>query len=475
MQFTRRYWAVVALVALLVAWAAVLDRPLLVLGGAGVAAWLLVYQYRFLRTVGEHVPALDVDVELDRTRVSAQERTAGVLALRTEAPTELAIRASVAPPVGADSTGATCHLSPGTSETESVFTVDWPVAGAFEFAAPTVTAADPLGLFTVTTTAGPEPTVTVDPRTPSELHVGESGRQLLSGFGDHETDATDTGFTPGEIRQYLPGDSVRQMDWKATARLGEPHVREFEGETDVETGLLVDHRQTMATGRAGERKLDFARQVALALVETTRLRGDPLACTTVGDEGLTDRFGLGTGADHYRAITDRLRELEPTAGAAGGDAPTTVSPARAEATARRLDGDTEFDRRLGPFFEATTRYVQRVAQRPLFASVREWTAQRSGTTRTILVTDDENRTELLEAVKVARAGSGRVVVYLTPTSLYDDGGVASLAAAYERYTDFERFRRELAALDRVTAFEVGPADRVRHVLAAGRDRGRASP
>lgn len=469
MQFTRRYWATVALVALLVAWAAVLERLLLLLGAAGITAWLLGYQYRFLRTVGDRVPALDVDIDLDRTRVSAEERTAGVLGIRTDRPTELAIRASVVTPVGAESTGATCHLQPGAREAESGFTIEWPAAGTFQFERATVTAADPLGLFTVATTLGPAPTVTVEPRAPSELHVGESGRQLLSGFGEHDTDATDTGFTPAEVRRYLPGDSVRQMDWKATARLAEPHVREFEGETDLETGIIVDHRHTMAAGADGERKLDFARQVALALLRTARHSGDPLACGAVGDEGLTTRFALGTGADHYRAVAARLRELEPTAAVAAPGGQTVVSPARAQVTADRLDGDSPFDQRLRPFFETTTRYVERIADQPLFGATRKWAARRAGTARTMLITDDEHRAELLEAVNVARTGSSHVAVYLTPTALYEPDGLNSLEAAYDRYTEFERFRRQLAGLDRVSAYEVGPADRLGEILDAGRD------
>jgi len=42
--------------------------------------------------------------------------------------------------------------------------------------------------------------------------------------------------------------------------------------------------------------------------------------------------------------------------------------------------------------------------------------------------------------------------------------------AYHRYTEFEAFRRELAAIPRVTAFEVGPSDRLANVLSAGRAR-----
>ena len=36
--------------------------------------------------------------------------------------------------------------------------------------------------------------------------------------------------------------------------------------------------------------------------------------------------------------------------------------------------------------------------------------------------------------------------------------------SYESYVDFEEFRRELSRLPRVTAFEVGPSDRLEAVL-----------
>ncbi|WP_277543748.1 DUF58 domain-containing protein [Haloarcula laminariae] len=472
MEFTRRYWATVALVALLAVWATVLERPLLVVGAGGVTAWLLVYQYRFVRTTGTALAALDIVLQTARTRVTAEERTAGFLAVRTDVSTELTIQVSADAPVGARSSGATVVLTPGTHESEQVFEVAWPVAGQFSFDQPTVTVTDPLGLFAETTQLGTAPTVTVEPRAQSDLHVGEGGTQLLGGFGEHETDATGSGHTPAEVRKYLPGDSVRQIDWKATARLAEPHVREFEGETDLETVLVVDHRHSMAMGTAGERKLDFARQVALALLENAQRKDDPLASTFVGDEGITERFDLGTARDHYRAIDTHLRTLEPTASVDSGAGAPMVDPARARVTAASLDGDTPFDRKLRPFFEQTTNYVERIATQPLFTTVRSVVNRRSGTVRTIIVTDDEHRTELREAVKLAQHGGGHVVVFLAPSVLYEDGGFGIVESAYDRYTAFEEFRRELASLPRVSAFEVGPADRLSSVLEAGRSQRR---
>jgi len=61
-------------------------------------------------------------------------------------------------------------------------------------------------------------------------------------------------------------------------------------------------------------------------------------------------------------------------------------------------------------------------------------------------------------------------VFLTPSILFDPGGLVDLEAAYDRYVEFEEFRRDLARLPGVSAFEVGPGDRLDAVLATGRDR-----
>jgi uncharacterized protein (DUF58 family) len=45
-----------------------------------------------------------------------------------------------------------------------------------------------------------------------------------------------------EIRDYRPGDDVRSIDWKVTARLRKPHTRVFNEERDRQALLIVDQR-----------------------------------------------------------------------------------------------------------------------------------------------------------------------------------------------------------------------------------------
>lgn len=470
MEVTQRYWLTVGIAGILLLWALILEQPVLLVGAAGVGAWLLTRQYRFVRTAHATVKTLTIDHQLDRRRVTAKETTLGTLTVQASHPIEGSLQVETQPPVASRATAAVCTVEHGTQTAQTTFDATWPIAGSFTFGQPVITVTDPLALFRQTTTTGPTPSVTVEPRAPRDIHIGEGGDRVAAVFGQHDAGQTGSGLTPAEVRPYTPGDGTRQIDWKATARLNEPYIREFEAETDLETLLVADQRATMGTGQPGETKLDFGRQVALALVESAQELGDPLGWYSVGDDGLTETFTPSTDTSQYQTVTSRLQTLQPTASAAETTATAMLDPAQARRRAGHLAGDSPFDIQLRPFFEAGDTYVQRIAEEPLFGAIRTATTRHDGTSRTIIITDDTHRTELREAVKVAQRGNGQVIVFLTPSVLYESQTVGELDDAYQRYTDFETFRRDLASVPRVSAFEVGPSDQLARVLSAGREQ-----
>ncbi len=66
--------------------------------------------------------------------------------------------------------------------------------------------------------------------------------------GRHASRLRGRGLNFEEMRDYLPGDDVRSIDWKATARTGAPHVRVFTEERDRPALLVVDQRMSMFFG-----------------------------------------------------------------------------------------------------------------------------------------------------------------------------------------------------------------------------------
>ncbi len=66
--------------------------------------------------------------------------------------------------------------------------------------------------------------------------------------GRHTSRLRGRGLNFEEMRDYLPGDDVRSIDWKATARTGKPYVRVFTEERDRPALLVVDQRMSMFFG-----------------------------------------------------------------------------------------------------------------------------------------------------------------------------------------------------------------------------------
>ena len=100
--------------------------------------------------------------------------------------------------------------------------------------------------------------------------------------GEHLTPQTGSGTELAMIRPYLPGDDVRHIDWMATARLQEPHVRVHVGERALTTWLVLDVSASMAFGTADRRKADVAEGVALAVGHVATRRGNRLGVLAFG-------------------------------------------------------------------------------------------------------------------------------------------------------------------------------------------------
>ncbi|SDM92396.1 Uncharacterized conserved protein, DUF58 family, contains vWF domain [Halogranum gelatinilyticum] len=470
MEPTRHYWALLGLGALCTLVALVADRPLAFGGTVTLGAVLLVAQRRAGRDFVETDTALTTDYSLSQSYVSVDDTVFVTMTATRTAQTESTVTVTARLPAAADSVAESerqVRLPPGTDSATVSFSLTVPLAGRFTLAAPRIEFTDEHGLFTESYQRGPTATLTAEPRAPRNIHVGQGGEQMLAAYGEHPTNQTGSGLTPAGLRQYVPGDTLNRIDWKATARQGYPHVREFELETDRTTVLVFDHRAAMDVGPDGQTMLDFAREVALGFVGSAESYGDSLGFYAVGDSGLTVNRPPGAATSNYGSIRNDLNTIQPTRPSSDTTRHTTdtARPTTARQAARNLDADTSaFAERLRPFFTASDVYVERIEGDPLFETVRRTRLRQSGQTWTILLTDDTERNSIRETVRLASESGNNVLVFLTPTALFESSGLSDMDEIYQRYVDFEEFRRELHQLPRVTAFEVGPGDHLDTVL-----------
>ncbi|QEP42263.1 DUF58 domain-containing protein [Ectothiorhodospiraceae bacterium BW-2] len=84
------------------------------------------------------------------------------------------------------------------------------------------------------------------------------------------------GMEFAEVRPYMPGDDVRTIDWRVTARSSRPHTKLFREELERQSLLLVDFRQTMHFATTGSFKSVLASRLAAMLAWQAQQVGDRL-------------------------------------------------------------------------------------------------------------------------------------------------------------------------------------------------------
>ncbi|WP_444633158.1 DUF58 domain-containing protein [Cupriavidus oxalaticus] len=106
--------------------------------------------------------------------------------------------------------------------------------------------------------------------------------------GRHASKVRGRGLTFEELRGYLPGDDIRSMDWRVTARTGKPHVRVYSEEKDRPVLLLVDQRINMFFGSRRAMKSVVAAEAAALAAWRVLSEGDRVGGLVFGDGGCTE-------------------------------------------------------------------------------------------------------------------------------------------------------------------------------------------
>jgi hypothetical protein len=145
-----------------------------------------------------------------------------------------------------------------------------------------------------------------------------------------------------EFRPYLPGDDIRHVDWRASARhhrRDELVVRTFEHEVQTRVVVSIDTRATMRLPEVAS-KLQIALWFAEAMAYIAGRSGDSVALHTLGGGQVVE---LGSSADRWRIRRALQRVATPTT-------TTTTSTGRSLSTeARRAKADwTALERALPP-------------------------------------------------------------------------------------------------------------------------------
>ena len=113
------------------------------------------------------------------------------------------------------------------------------------------------------------------------------------------------------LREWVPGDDLRHIDWKATARRAKVITRQYEAERRQQVLLVLDTGRLMtADVAAGVARLDFAVQAALELAYAAAQHDDNVGIMTFAD-GVQHFVAPESGRTGVRRVMDVLAEVQP--------------------------------------------------------------------------------------------------------------------------------------------------------------------
>lgn len=112
-----------------------------------------------------------------------------------------------------------------------------------------------------------------------------------------------------QLRQYQAGDSLRQIDWKATSRYRRIISKEYQSERDNTVLFLLDAGRRMGALDGDLSLLDHAMQALLLVSHIALKQGDSVGLLTVGDE---ERWlPPGKSSTQVNRMLNMLYDLEP--------------------------------------------------------------------------------------------------------------------------------------------------------------------
>ena len=114
-----------------------------------------------------------------------------------------------------------------------------------------------------------------------EIQTRSTVNELFA--GKYNSTFKGRGMEFDEVREYIPGDDIRSIDWNVTARSGRPHIKKFTEERELTVMLLVDISASNIFGSRRQLKKDLLTEIAAVLAFSASRNNDKIGIILFSD------------------------------------------------------------------------------------------------------------------------------------------------------------------------------------------------
>jgi uncharacterized protein (DUF58 family) len=128
--------------------------------------------------------------------------------------------------------------------------------------------------------------------------------------GEYHSAFKGRGMAFSEVREYMPGDDIRSIDWNVTARFNHPYVKIFEEERELTVVLLIDVSASENFGTQKQFKRDLITELCAVISFSAIQNNDKIGVIFFSDH--VEKFiPPKKGKTHILRIISELIEFKP--------------------------------------------------------------------------------------------------------------------------------------------------------------------
>lgn len=128
--------------------------------------------------------------------------------------------------------------------------------------------------------------------------------------GQYKSVFRGTGMEFEEVREYSPGDDVKAIDWKVSARMGRPYIKRYREERELVVNLLVDMSASGKFGTSESLKRETAAETAAILAFNASRNNDTIGVILFTD-AVEKYIPPKKGAGHVWRVIREIFAFEP--------------------------------------------------------------------------------------------------------------------------------------------------------------------
>ncbi len=141
-----------------------------------------------------------------------------------------------------------------------------------------------------------------------EIKTRGLSNQIFS--GEYHTAFKGRGMAFSEVREYIPGDDIRSIDWNVTARFNHPYIKIFEEERELTVMILVDVSASESFGTQKQTKQEIITELCAVLAFSAIHNNDKIGVIFFSD--VIEKFiPPKKGKSHILRIIRELIDFTP--------------------------------------------------------------------------------------------------------------------------------------------------------------------